>query len=72
VQKLGPFHSSHHRLAVNSEVRGGVNGTIVTDAIELKVAFGWTGKMIERLFISRQMQQTFHHRQQALPKLLAT
>jgi len=72
VQKLGPFHSFHHRHGLRAETRDGVNGTVVTDAVELEVGFGWIGKIIEKLFISRQMEQMFHHRQRILPKLLAT
>ena len=70
VQKLGPFRSFHHRHQLRHEVRDGVNGTTVTDEIEMDVGFGWLGKVVEKLFISRQMQQTFHYRQKVLPKLL--
>jgi ligand-binding SRPBCC domain-containing protein len=72
VQKLGPFHSFHHRHELKAEVREGVNGTVVTDKIELEVGYGWIGKAVEKLFIARQMEQMFRQRQQALPKLLAT
>jgi ligand-binding SRPBCC domain-containing protein len=72
VQKLGPFHSFHHRHELKAEIREGKNGTVVTDKVELEVGYGWVGKTIERLFIKRQMEQMFQQRQQALPKLLAT
>src|SRR4051812_35511323 len=72
IQKLGPFHSFRHRHELKAEVREGVNGTVVTDKIELEVGYGWIGKTVEKLFISRQMEQMFHQRQQTLPKLLAT
>ena len=72
IQKLGPFHSFHHRHGLKAETRDGVNGTVVTDTIELEVGFGWMGKAIEKLFISQQMKQMFHHRQRMLPGLLAT
>lgn len=71
IQKLGPFHSFHHRHQLKPEIRGGVTGTVVTDHVDLDVGFGWMGKLIETLFVSRQMQQTFQHRQKVLPKLLA-
>jgi ligand-binding SRPBCC domain-containing protein len=71
IQKLGPFHSFRHRHGLKSELRDGVTGTIVKDEIELDVGFGWIGTLTEKLFVSRQMQQTFHHRQRVLPKLLA-
>jgi ligand-binding SRPBCC domain-containing protein len=72
IQKLGPFHSFHHRHELKAEVRKGINGTVVTDRIELEVGYGWMGKTIEKLFITRQMQGMFRERQEALPKLLAT
>jgi ligand-binding SRPBCC domain-containing protein len=71
IQKLGPFHSFHHRHQLRSEMRNSVNGATVTDAIELDLGFGWLGRTIEKLFINRQMQQTFRHRQKVLPRLLA-
>jgi ligand-binding SRPBCC domain-containing protein len=72
MQKLGPFHSFHHRHELKEQVREGIDGTVVTDKIELEVGYGWMGKTIEKLFIARQVEQMFHQRQQALPKLLAT
>jgi len=72
IQKLGPFHSFHHRHELKAEIREGINGTVVTDRIELEVGYGWIGKTIEKLFIKRQMEQMFQQRQQALPRLLAT
>ncbi|HEX4484729.1 MAG TPA: SRPBCC family protein [Terriglobales bacterium] len=72
IQKLGPFHSFHHRHELKAEVREGINGTVVTDRIELEVGYGWIGKTIEKLFIKRQMEQMFQQRQKALPRLLAT
>jgi ligand-binding SRPBCC domain-containing protein len=71
VQMLGPFHSFHHRHELKPEVSEGVVGTVVKDEVELDVGYGWAGKVIEKLFVSAQMRQTFQHRQRILPKLLA-
>lgn len=71
VQKLGPFRSFHHRHGLTAEVRDGVSGTVVKDEVELELGYGWLGNLIERLFVSRQMQQTFQHRQNILCRLLA-
>jgi ligand-binding SRPBCC domain-containing protein len=70
VQKLGPFHSFHHRHQLKSEERDRVAGTVVKDEVELEVADGWAGKMIEKLFVGAQVKRTFQHRQKILPKLL--
>lgn len=71
VQKLGPFRSFHHRHGLKAEVRDGIAGTVVKDEVELDVGYGWIGKIVEKLFVSPQMQQMFQHRQKTLPKLLA-
>jgi ligand-binding SRPBCC domain-containing protein len=70
IQKLGPFHSFHHRHQMRPEVRRGVSGTIVQDVVELEVGFGWLEWLVERLFIRHQMAAMFRYRQQALKQLL--
>ena len=70
VQKQGPFKSFHHRHELREETRNQVKGTVVRDVIEYDVGFGWLGELAQRLFVSRQLQQTFEYRQQALEKLL--
>jgi ligand-binding SRPBCC domain-containing protein len=71
VPELGPFHSFHHRHELRPEIRDGVVGTAVMDVIELAAGFGWLGKVIEKLFVRRKLEQTFQHRQRALEELLA-
>jgi ligand-binding SRPBCC domain-containing protein len=72
IQKLGPFRSFHHRHELKAEISDGIAGTVVSDTIELDLGYGWSGKMIEKLFVSRQMHHRFRHRQTALLKLLST
>jgi ligand-binding SRPBCC domain-containing protein len=71
VQEHGPFRSFHHRHALRPEIRDGVVGTAVMDVIELAAGLGWLGKVIEKLFVRRQLEQIFQHRQRALAELLA-
>ena len=71
VQELGPFRAFHHRHALRPEIRDGVVGTAVMDVIELAAGLGWLGKVIEKLFVRRQLEQIFQHRQRALAELLA-
>ncbi len=70
VQKQGPFKSFVHRHELKSETREQGHGTVVRDVIDYEVGFGWLGRLANRLFISRQFQQTFAYRQKALEKLL--
>ena len=72
VQKLGPFHSFHHRHELKADVVDGVSGTVVSDSIELDLGYGWPGRMVEKLFVAREIRRTFHARQATLVKLLAT
>ncbi len=70
VQKRGPFKSFHHRHELTEETRDLVRGTVVCDVIEYDVGFGWLGEIAQKLFVNRQLQGTFEHRQRALEKLL--
>jgi len=71
VQDKGPFKNWHHRHEFLADTRDGVAGTLVRDAIDYQVGFGFIGAIANALFIRRQMQATFAQRQQTLPKLLA-
>ena len=71
VQAKGPFQSWHHRHEFISETRHGIPGTLVRDQIDYSVGFGPLDAAANHLFVARQLRQTFHHRQQSLPGLLA-
>jgi ligand-binding SRPBCC domain-containing protein len=71
VQDKGPFKSWHHRHEFVGEIRNGVTGTLVRDAIEYEVGFGILGRMADAVFVRRTMQHTFAQRQQKLPELLS-
>jgi ligand-binding SRPBCC domain-containing protein len=71
LQDKGPFRSWHHRHQFARETREGIDGTLVGDVVNYEVGFGFIGQIANRLFIARQMQDTFAQRQQALPRLLS-
>jgi len=70
VQDKGPFKSWHHRHEFGADLRDGINGTRVRDVIDYEVGMGFFGAMADGVFIRRQMESAFRHRQQALPGLL--
>jgi ligand-binding SRPBCC domain-containing protein len=70
VQDKGPFKSWHHRHEFRAEAREGIARTLVRDAIDYEVGFGFVGAIANAIFIRRQMHQTFTQRQETLPKLL--
>ncbi len=70
IQKQGPFKSFHHRHELRKETRDQIRGTVVRDVIEYDVGFGWLGEIAQRVFVSRQLRQTFVYRQRALEELL--
>jgi ligand-binding SRPBCC domain-containing protein len=71
VQDKGPFKSWHHRHEFRAERREGVAGTLARDVIEYEVGFGFLGAIADALFVRRQMESTFAHRQQVLQSLLS-
>jgi len=71
VQVRGPFQHWRHRHEFEPAAREGREGTMVRDAVEYDVGWGFLGAWAERLFVGPQMKRTFAHRQQVLEKLLA-
>jgi len=71
IQKSGPFRRFHHRHELETQVRNGVEGTIVRDVIEYEVGFGFLGVCAEKFFVARQLRHTFEYRQAMLLKLLS-
>jgi ligand-binding SRPBCC domain-containing protein len=68
-QVQGPFKSFDHRHTTTAEVRKGVQGTLVTDAIEYSLPFGPLG-VLGNGMILRNLEAMFEHRQQKLAELL--
>jgi ligand-binding SRPBCC domain-containing protein len=69
-QVRGPFTRFRHRHGIVSEVRDGVEGTLVTDEIEYDLPFGVLGHMADS-FVRRKLTQSFAYRQKRLPEILA-
>jgi ligand-binding SRPBCC domain-containing protein len=69
-QIRGPFNEFHHRHGIQAETRDGEEGTLVTDEIDYSLPFGRLGQLGSAL-VRRQLEQSFAHRQQRLPEILA-
>ena len=69
-QIKGPFKKWLHRHEFEAREQAGQAGTVLRDIVEFDAGFGPLGNIAEALFIQRQLQGTFTHRQQALEPLL--
>jgi ligand-binding SRPBCC domain-containing protein len=72
IQAKGSFHTWHTANEFAAAVRNGIPGTLVRDQIRYSIGFDPLGAAGNRLFVPRQLQQTFQRRQETLPGLLAT
>jgi ligand-binding SRPBCC domain-containing protein len=70
-QLHGPFAYWHHCHSVSSESRAGRSGTRLCDDVEYEVPFGKLGELAQRLFIARQLLNTFAYRHARTDELLA-
>jgi ligand-binding SRPBCC domain-containing protein len=70
-QVTGPFRSFRHRHGVATEMRDGIEGTRVTDAIEFELPYGWLGALAG-FFVRRKLARSFAYRHQRLTEILAT
>ena len=69
-QIKGPFKKWLHRHEFEAREQAGQAGTVLRDIVEFDAGFGPLGNIAEALFIQKQLQGTFTHRQQALEPLL--
>jgi ligand-binding SRPBCC domain-containing protein len=69
-QLRGPFVSFKHRHGILAEVRDGVEGTLVSDAIDFELPYGVVGK-VGAAFVRGQLAKSFAHRHKRLPEILA-
>jgi ligand-binding SRPBCC domain-containing protein len=69
-QARGPFSEFRHRHGIQAEVRDGVEGTLVSDAIEFALPRGPLRRIGHRM-VRRQLERLFAHRQQRLMEILA-
>lgn len=70
-QRRGPFKYFRHCHRLRDEVRDGVSGTVVSDAVEYELPLGILGDFANGLAVRRQIRSLFAHRQRMLPELLA-
>jgi ligand-binding SRPBCC domain-containing protein len=68
-QLRGPFKRWEHTHEFESEIRGGVIGTLITDTVEFEVGYGIFGRVMDR-WIGNRMRQAFEHRQKTLEEAL--
>jgi ligand-binding SRPBCC domain-containing protein len=69
-QLRGPFVVWKHRHGIASEYRDGVRGTLISDEVEYALPLGPLGSAAGALFVRRQMEATFAHRQKRLEEIL--
>jgi ligand-binding SRPBCC domain-containing protein len=70
-QRRGPFKYFRHCHRVGDEVRDGVMGSVMSDAVEYELPLGLLGDVANGLAVGRQIRSLFHHRQRMLPVLLS-
>jgi ligand-binding SRPBCC domain-containing protein len=68
VQLLGPFALWHHEHAFSPAPDG---GTTMTDTVHHGVGWGPFGALARRLFVLRDVDAIFDHRERVIPELLA-
>jgi ligand-binding SRPBCC domain-containing protein len=70
-QRRGPFKYFRHCHRTREEIRDGVAGTVVIDAVEYELPFGFLGELGNTLVMKRQIGALFAYRQRMLPALLS-
>jgi ligand-binding SRPBCC domain-containing protein len=68
VQLLGPFGLWHHE---HRFAPSGDGGTTMTDVVHHGVGWGPAGALARRLFVLRDVDAIFDHRERVIPTLLA-
>jgi ligand-binding SRPBCC domain-containing protein len=69
-QVKGPFADWVHTHRIRSVDRAGINITVIVDQIEYEPPMGMFGRIVDGLFVRRQLQRIFAHRQARLTELL--
>jgi ligand-binding SRPBCC domain-containing protein len=70
-QRRGPFKYFRHCHRTRNEIREGIAGTVVTDAVEYELPLGLLGELANALAMKRQIRALFAYRQRMLPLLLS-
>ncbi len=69
-QIKGPFKSFHHRHGTMREIRDGVEGTVVTDAVDYELPLGGLGKLGGGV-VRAQLEKGWAFRRKRLPEILS-
>ena len=69
AQVRGPFTAFQHRHGIEAEFQDGQEGTLVSDAVEYELPYGWMGR-IGGVMVRRQLARSFAYRQKRLPEIL--
>lgn len=70
-QVRGPFASWDHSHRLRAIDRQGFDATLVVDHVEYELPFGWLGRLAHRLFLRRQIEDTFAFRQAKVAAIFA-
>ena len=70
AQVRGPFTAFQHRHGIAAEIRDGAEGTLVSDAVEYELPYGWIGR-VGGVMVRRLLTRSFAYRQKRLPEILA-
>lgn len=63
-QRIGPYTIWHHEHILESND----NGVLMTDIITYRIPFGFLGKLVNHIFIKKQLQEIFAFRKAVLHK----
>jgi ligand-binding SRPBCC domain-containing protein len=70
-QQRGPFRYFRHCHSIREEIREGIAGSVVSDALEYELPLGPLGDLANMLAMRRQIKALFRYRQRMLPVLLS-
>jgi ligand-binding SRPBCC domain-containing protein len=71
-QLRGPFAYWNHCHSLRLENRSNASGTLLTDKVAYEIPFGRLGNLAQRLFIARQLRNTFAYRHARTIALLSS
>jgi hypothetical protein len=66
VQKKGPYSLWRHTHRFRAEK----GGTVIMDKVEYALPFGWLGRLVHRLQVSRDLAKIFDYRAERVQALL--
>jgi len=69
-QVRGPFAFWTHIHRIRGVDRAGINITVIIDQVEYEPPMGPLGRMVNALFIRKQLERTFAYRQKRIAELM--